>query len=266
MTVKTGTQILAADVYPLVVNAIPGGRLTLATGEPDTLADQADKTALYYSPHVSDKIALFDGTDWNIRTFTELTLDISGFTASKPYDIFIFDNAGTPAIEGLVWTNKTTRATALARQNGVLVKSGAAARRYVGTIYMASDTKCDDSETERYVWNYYNRICKMLYKRSNTANDAWFVIGDPKGQYVQFGAGGSFAGDASVMMYLRSTVEPSGSAPYTSEVGNQHTNFTIHGGSQTEVGQFSTGLSYIGWDKGGSGTITYGHLWAELWC
>lgn len=270
MTVKTGEQILAADVYPLVKGGIPGGRLTLATGEPDTLADQIDKTVVYYTPFVSDMISLFDGTDWDVFTFSELSLSVSSLTFAKLYDIFIYNNSGTLTLESLAWTNDTTRATALTRQNGVLVKSGAATRRYLGTIYIYSPDSINsyalDSENNRYVWNMYNRVLKMISKRSDAGQTKYFVIGNPAGQYVKFGAGATFNGTASVMQYLRSTVEPLTVAPYSSEAGTQHADSNKHGVSQVEVGRFAAGLSYIGWEKGGTGTIDYGHFWGEIWC
>lgn len=266
MTIKTGEQIMAADVYPLLAGLIPGGRLTLKSGVPFGLTDQADKTTLYYTPYAGDSIALYDGTNWKIHTFAELSLNISGYTAGKLYDIFMYDNSGTPTLEGLVWTNSVTRATALARQNGIYVKNGAATRRYLGSIYMALDSKCDDSETLRSVWNMYNRAQKKLYYRSDSAVDVYFVIGEPNGQYMTFGAGGTFIGDAAAMMYLRSTVEPSGSAPYHGEAGTQHADGNDHGVSLTDVGKFAAGFNYIGWDKGGTGTIGEGHLWGDLWC
>lgn len=141
------------------------GRLTLETGVPVSTADQSAKATLYYTPFRGDKIALYDGSSaWALFTFTELSLSLAGLTASKPYDIFCYNNSGTPTLEALVWTNATTRATALTTQNGVLVKSGATTRRYLGTIYInSSGGQTDDKVTKRNVWNYYNRALRMVY-------------------------------------------------------------------------------------------------------
>lgn len=142
------------------------GRLTLATGTPVTTADQAAKTTLYYTPYTGDQIALYDGAStWNIRTFTELSVTNAGLDASKPYDVYCYDNTGTATLELLAWTNTTTRATALAYQNGILVKTGATTRRYLGTICTDSASKFNDAGSgghataaaNRCVWNYYNR-------------------------------------------------------------------------------------------------------------
>ena len=139
------------------VGYLCNGRLTLETGVPISTSDQADKVTLYFTPYMGDLIYIYDGTSWVLHSFTELSLDISGFTASKPYDIFIYDNAGTLTLEGLVWTNATTRATALTTQNGVYVLTDATNKRYLGTIYMDAASKCQDTENKRYLWNYYNR-------------------------------------------------------------------------------------------------------------
>lgn len=152
-TLDTLQQILS-------VKNVSDGRLTLETGVPVSMTDQANKTTLYYTFYKGNKIGLYDGTSWHVRTFTELSIAVGALTASKPYDVFIYDNSGTPALELLVWTNATTRATALAYQDGVLVKSGAATRRYVGTIYIDSGQKCQDTALARYVWNYYNRVIR----------------------------------------------------------------------------------------------------------
>lgn len=148
-----------------------GGRLTLESGVPVSTTDQANKTTLYYTPYHGNRIALYDGAEWLFRTFAELSLAVGAFTASKPYDIFCYDNAGTPALEALVWTDGTTRATALAYQDGILVKSGAATRRYLGTIYIDSGQKCQDTLLLRYVWNYYHRVHKRLKVVDTT--DSW---------------------------------------------------------------------------------------------
>lgn len=152
----------------LVPKTISDGRLTLTTGTPVTTADVTNATTVYYTPYRGNKIGLYDGTTWHVRTFAEISIAVGAFTASKPYDIWVYDNSGTPALDSTVWTNATTRATALAYQDGVLIKSGAATRRYVGTIYIDSGQKCQDTTIQRFVWNYYNRVGRLIYKADVT--------------------------------------------------------------------------------------------------
>jgi len=139
------------------------GRLTLKSGVPVSTSDQADKTSLYFTPYNGNEISLYNGTNWIRHTFTELTLALGALTASKPHDIFIYDNSGTLTLSGEVWTNDTTRATALTTQDGIYVKTGAAGYRYLGTIYIDSEQRCQDTASKRYVWNYYNQVQRMLY-------------------------------------------------------------------------------------------------------
>ena len=149
------------------------GRLTLTTGVPVTTANVSAATTLYFTPYKGDLIGLYDGASaWTVYEFAEKSLDISGYTADKNYDIFVYDNAGTPALEGLVWTDDTTRATVLATQDGVYVKTGATTRRYLGTIRITDQTgECEDSLLKRFVWNYYNQQRRKLFVED--ATDSW---------------------------------------------------------------------------------------------
>lgn len=157
---------------PLGTNFIPSGRLTLTTATPVTTADVTAAATLYYTPYNGNMISLYDGARWIPVVYTEKTLALGALTASKPYDIWGYLSSGTLVLEGLVWTNATTRATALAYQDGRLVKSGAATRLYLGTIYInASGGQTDDAVTKRNVYNYYNRVMRRLYKEESTGHN-----------------------------------------------------------------------------------------------
>ncbi len=75
------------------------------------------------------------------------------------------------SMELLVWTSGTARATALTTQNGVYVKTGDATRRYVGSFYTSSTTTTEDTASQRFLWNYYNRIEKPVAVQEVT--DSW---------------------------------------------------------------------------------------------
>lgn len=159
---------------PNVDNRIADGRLTLTTATPVTTSDVTAATTLYYTPYAGNRIALYDGAAWNVRTFTELSITNAGLTASKPYDVFVYDNAGAPTLELNAWTNDTTPATAHSGatfyQDGVPIKAGTATRRYVGTVYTDAASKFNDSLTLRHVWNYYNQKRRPLQRFESTAN------------------------------------------------------------------------------------------------
>jgi len=86
-------------------------------------------------------------------------------TGQLPYDVFVYNNAGVLAAEVLVWTNTTTRATALVlTTNGVLTKSGDPTRRYAGAFSTTTTIgQCEYSTSFMGVDNYYNRVEVPLF-------------------------------------------------------------------------------------------------------
>ena len=141
-----------------LLDGICEGRLTLTTGTPVTTTDVTSATTVYFAPYKGNRVAVYDGTNWQLRTFTELSVAVPATTA-MPFDVFIYDNAGTLTLETANWTNASTRATALTTQNGVYVKTGATTRRYLGTCCTTSVSgRCEDSYANRLVWNYTNRV------------------------------------------------------------------------------------------------------------
>jgi hypothetical protein len=146
------------------------GRLTLTTGVPVTTADVTGATTIYWTPYKGKYIALYNGsTAWTLLAFVETSLALGTLTAALPYDLFAWNNGGTLALELLAWTSATARATALVLQDGVLVKSGATTRRYLGNFCTTATTTTEDSQVKRYVWNYYNRTLRPM-KRLESAS------------------------------------------------------------------------------------------------
>jgi hypothetical protein len=178
VTVASNAEVSAATndtkfISPLKLAAyawLPAdGRLTLTTATPVTTTDVTAASTLYYTPYVGNRIAIYNGTSWSPYTFTERSLALSGLTSGRPYDVFLYDNSGTLTLELTAWTNDTTRATALTYQDGVLVRSGATTRRYLGTIYTTGTTTTEDSVSKRFVWNAYNRILRKLRRVETTS-------------------------------------------------------------------------------------------------
>lgn len=144
------------------------GRLTLISGSAVTTSDVSAASTLYFTPHRGNKIDLYDGSAWASYAFTERSLGLSGLIANKNYDVFVYNNAGTLTLELAAWTNNSTRATALASQDGVLVKSGATTRRYLGTIRTTGTTTTEDSRSKRFVWNFSHRTARPLLRLEAT--------------------------------------------------------------------------------------------------
>ena len=149
------------------------GRLTLTSATPVTTADVTGATSVYFAPIGGSRIALYDGSSaWEVIAFTQVTIALGTLTDAKPYDLFAYNNSGSLAFDApLAWTDDTTRATALTTQDGVLVKSGATTRRYIGSFYTTAATTTEDSFAKRYLWNYYNRRPRPL--RVLEATDSW---------------------------------------------------------------------------------------------
>jgi hypothetical protein len=160
---------LAASLREILA-AIQDFRLTLTTGVPVTTSDVTGATTIYCAPYKGNSIALFDGTNWNVRTSNQFSLALGTLTSGLPYDVFCYDNAGTPTLEFTAWTNDTTRATALTYQDGVLSKTGALTRRYLGTFYTTATTTTEDSASKRFLWNYYHRVHRNLRVIEATAS------------------------------------------------------------------------------------------------
>jgi hypothetical protein len=130
------------------------------------------QTSIIFTPYKGDKLSLFDGVStWTTISFIETSLALGTLTSGLPYDVFAFNNSGTMALELLAWSSATVRATAIVKQNGVWVKSGATTRRLLGSIYTDSTlTTIDDAGgiasavgAQRYVSNLENRVSAPVY-------------------------------------------------------------------------------------------------------
>ena len=168
--VANSATSLVLGITQLVDPSIAGGRLTLSTGVPVTTGDVTAATNIFYTAYLSNEIALYDGVIWKLTYLAELSIALPA-VASQIYDVFLYNNSGTPTLELLAWTNDTTRATALVLQNGVLCKTGALTRRYLGSVRTTTVAgQTEDSRTARYVWNYNNRVGRELRRLETTAS------------------------------------------------------------------------------------------------
>src|SRR5690348_9522061 len=93
-----------APVYP---NKISQGRLTLTTGVPVTTSNVTAATTIYFTPFRGNQIDLYTGGTWQRFTFSELSIAVPAST-NTDYDVWVYNNSGTPALELLAWTNQTT--------------------------------------------------------------------------------------------------------------------------------------------------------------
>lgn len=277
--VYDGTSFQLLDISEnFNIEKLCQGRLTLTSGTPVTTANVTGATTLYFTPFRGNFIDIYDGTRWVRYAFSELSIAVPA-TTSTLYDVFVYNNAGTPALELLAWTNGTTRATALTTQNGVYVKSGDATRRYVGSMYTTGVSgQTADSDSNRFVWNYYNRVMRPLscndstnswtYSSStirqangSTANQVNYVIGVSEdtvhGLLVVSAQANSLATNAMCGIGINSTTVNSAQtnmgAPQVINTGNVAVTASYNGIP-------SVGVSYMAWlesNRTNANTVTW---------
>lgn len=160
LSIATAQTMLGISAAAAVSPGICDFRLSLDNAHAVTVTDIGSAGVVNCVPFSGNAIALYDGTKWNVRTSANFSISIGTLTAALPYDVFAYDNAGVPTLEILAWTNGTTRATNLALQDGVLSKTGALTRRYMGTFYTDTTTSIADTFAKRYLWNYYHRVLR----------------------------------------------------------------------------------------------------------
>jgi len=155
------TNIATADLRCSLVISMPVTHLdTLAAG------------GVYVEPYQGNRIALYDGATWNMRTVVETPNTVPN-VANAVYDLFARDVAGTPTyVIGTAWTNDTSRAVPLVFQDGILTQSGSSGTlRYLcsfRTTAVAGQT--EDSARKRYLWNYAHRVRRPIQITDAAAN------------------------------------------------------------------------------------------------
>ncbi|MGH6630176.1 MAG: hypothetical protein ACREB3_10635, partial [Burkholderiales bacterium] len=117
-------------------------RLTGVTATPIMIADSTSLSTIFLAQYKGNRIALRNAAGvWELfKPASEPSLAVTGRTTDLPFDIFAFSSAGVVTLEFLNWTNATTRATGLVRQDGIWVKSGDTTRRWLGSCRARSAT------------------------------------------------------------------------------------------------------------------------------
>ena len=154
------------------------GRLTTESGVPVSASDRTAQGTIYFTPAIdgnaitNGQIALYSGSAVVNVAFTQLSLALTA-TSGKNYDVFVDYNAGTPQLAlSAAWTNDTTRADALGVQSGLIIKSGTATLRWVGTIRASGANATADAAAFRFVWNAYNQVPRQMANTVETT-DSW---------------------------------------------------------------------------------------------
>ena len=171
-SIQTELSLQVKNLLYYVEPQVCEGRLTVSTGVSVPAADVSASSNVYFTPHTGNRVALYvPNYGWRLYTFSELTLDISAAATDTNLDIFIYDNAGTLTLAYEAWSNDTLRATAITRQDGIYCKSSALNYRYLGTVRTSDAGEVSDTKEMRFVWNYYNRVDRALYRHDST--ESW---------------------------------------------------------------------------------------------
>lgn len=163
--------------------AAANGRITLTSGTP-ILSSSTTSTSIYFTPYNGNLITLpllptgSQNQSSVTIPFAETSLSLSGLSANAVYDLFGYYNAGILALAKVVWTNSTTRATALSYVNGFLVSSANNNYLYLGSFAINSTGgQCswvpNGNESASWVgsgiWNQFNRISQTFSIESAVA-------------------------------------------------------------------------------------------------
>jgi len=92
---------------------------------------------------------------WTVANKATNTFELSGSVGSGSYV-----NGGYLSARG----------TLLTTQNGVLVKTGATTRLYIGSFKTTSTTTTESSVTKRFLWNFFNRTATRAIKADGTSH------------------------------------------------------------------------------------------------
>lgn len=271
-----GMTTLHGHNYP----PTPGGRLTPTTGVPVITSNVSTGTHIYYTPYIHDVIELWNGTYWQPITFTEynITIGAGSLTAGKGYDIFAYLNAGALALETLIWTSGTARATAITLQDGRYCKSGDKTRLYLGSFYArtTSNYNCQFSVATNDggkwdLWNMYNRkpfalsaydttdswaytTVTIRQARANTGNKVEFFLGLQEDEVFAKVMGYALL-NANVSQICRigcgldTTTAMNGLEQPGYNAGNHNVYVPVGGELRTNP---AVGYHYISWNEGGS--------------
>ncbi len=193
LTVGAGIYTNNTAPTPSVILAArrTDGRLTNLSGAPVQTSSTAGATSIYYAPYIGNLVSIYNGTNLQAYQFTSSASDSVGLTlalgsnwaANSAFDVFVTLVTGSPTLCTVPWTNTTTRATALAKYDGLWTNGALATCRYsnaattsmaanqgtyLGSFYTNGSTGTVDwklgssasggGAASLGVWNYYNRV------------------------------------------------------------------------------------------------------------
>lgn len=175
-----GTSLAGGGGSGTIPYASPSGfRLTTESGVSVSTSDRTSQGTLYMAVHTADFLLIPNtgATDFDASSPGALSLALT-LTSGKNYDVFCWNNGGTPTIAlSSAWTDDTTRADALGTLKGIVVNNatigsmGAKRGIFLGTIRASGTNIIEDSKAKRFVWNAWNRVERGLI--SAETDNSW---------------------------------------------------------------------------------------------
>lgn len=125
--VSGNPTLSVATTYPGVDLALTGGRLGLENGVCLSTSDQSAKTTVYFNPGDTtypghNRIIIYNGSSHILYTFTTRSVAVPS-TIFRPFDVFIYDNAGTLTLETVNWNQSSGSITAATAASPCVITS-----------------------------------------------------------------------------------------------------------------------------------------------
>jgi hypothetical protein len=218
-----------------------GGRLTLTSGVPVLSANVAAATSIFFTPYEGNLVPLWNGTQLVWTPCVELSNVLANSStgsagpaacvASTLYDLFVWNNAGTPTLtRGPAWSNNgagtSARANTLTVVNGINVNTSAITNgpaagfgTYVGTFmtdsgggtvsFSRGGLSAGGTAAQLNIWNMFNRVSIGVLVGDLTASwtynvASWRAANNSAGNRINFvcGLSGADAVDVSYMCHV----------------------------------------------------------------
>ncbi len=145
------------------------GRLSLVPDEPVPDADIRQAETLYFTPYRGNVVSLYLGEYWELFSFSELSLRLTGLQRGIPNDVFLVVDEDGLKLSTLSWGTSAARPSGmLTRQDGVRVMGGDSSKRYLGSFVLNDSGFGEDSCTGRLLWNENHRLPRPLLSRLST--------------------------------------------------------------------------------------------------
>jgi hypothetical protein len=145
-------------------------RLACVSGSPYADSSGSSSSSLYIEPLPTGNQVLFQqtGGNYQLLSFAQTAVTMSGNTANVIYDVYVKDLLGTVTVSQAAWSSNTppTRGTDTLNR---LTKNGDTTSLLIGCYRAVAATTTVDDASSRWVSNVYNPIKKRLVCIDTTA-------------------------------------------------------------------------------------------------